>query len=108
MKHAKRKAPRLGFFASHWRRALDYQRERNIKKTLECIQIKKENDELWDVVCKQRLALDALQKGHEKDMAEMSESLRKTHVMLAAAEADRDRYRDALRRAFPGKEEKTA
>lgn len=74
------------------------------KKTQECIILKDENEKLWDIACKQRIALDALQRGHAKDMAEMSKALKATHEKLAQVEAERDRYREALRRAFPGKE----
>lgn len=101
MKHMKKRPPRFSPFAGYWRAALDRQRDRLIKKTLEVIELKRENEELWDIIYKQRIALEALRKGHAQDMAEMTESLRKTHEILSAAETDRDRYREALRRAFP-------
>ena len=101
MKHLKRKPPRFSLFAGYWRAALDRQRDKCIRKTMEVIELKRENEELWDIIYKQRIALDALQKGHAADMAEMSESLRRAHENLSAAEKDRDRCREALRRAFP-------
>lgn len=91
----------FNLFLSKKSRALRYEREAHYAKVKECIALKTENDELWDLSQKQRLALDALRQGHAQDMAEMSESLRRAHALLAEAEAERDRYKEALRRAFP-------
>lgn len=81
--------------------ALEYERDRRIEKTRECMLLKEENEKLWDISVKQRMALDALQKGHEKDMEEMTAALQKAHEKLSRVEAERDRYKNALRRAFP-------
>lgn len=85
-------------------RALNYERELRLDKIKECSFLKEENAKLFDLVVKQRMALETMKEGHAKDMAEMTESLRKAHAKLSAVEAERDRYRDALRRAFPKKE----
>ena len=107
MKHMK-SDPLRSLFTSARARALSYEREQRHRKVLECMTLKEENDKLWELAMKQRVALEALQKGHAQDMAEMTESLRVAHARLAAAESERDRYREALRRAFPGKEVQTA
>ena len=91
----------MSIFTSARHRAFQYEQEQRLRKIKECIALKDENEKLFDLTVKQRMALEALQKGHAKDMAEMTESLRLAHVQLAAVEAERDRYRDALRRAFP-------
>lgn len=101
MKHLKRRPPRFSLFGGYWRMALEAQRDRTAKKTIECIEVKQENEKLWEIVYKQRIAIEALREGHTKDMAELTASLSKAHQQLAAAEADRDRYRDALKRTFP-------
>ena len=101
MKHGRKKRNFLDLFVPHRVRALEYEHDRRLEKIRECMVLKDENEKLWDMAVKQRIALDALQKGHAQDMAEMTESLRKAHEKLAAAEAERDRYKDALRRAFP-------
>ena len=101
MKHGSKKKRFLDFFVPHRVRALEYEQDRRLEKIRECMVLKDENEKLWDMAVKQRIALEALQKGHAHDMAEMTESLRKAHEKLAAAEAERDRYKDALRRAFP-------
>lgn len=88
-------------FTSARHRAFQYEQEQRLRKIAECMALKEENEKLWDLTVKQRVALDALRKGHAQDMAEMTESLRRVHVQLAAAEAERDRYKEALRRAFP-------
>lgn len=91
----------MSIFTSARHRAFLYEQEMRLKKIKECMVLKDENEKLFDLTVKQRMALEALQKGHAKDMAEMTESLRRAHVQLAAVEAERDRYREALRRAFP-------
>ena len=96
----------FSFFARS--RALSYERDKRLEKVKECLTLKDENEKLWDMACKQRIALDAMQKGHAKDMAEMAKALKATHEKLAQVEAERDRYKEALRRAFPGKESKPA
>ena len=98
----------VDFFMPRRVRVLNDVLDAKYKKTQECIMLKDENEKLWDMVCKQRLALDAMQKGHAKDMAEMAKALKATHEKLAQVEAERDRYKEALRRAFPGKEVQTA
>lgn len=103
MKHMKRKPDIIDFFIPRRVKALNYERELRLDKIKECSFLAEENAQLFELTVKQRLALDALQKGHEKDMAEMTESLRKAHARIEAVEAERDRYRDALRRAFPAK-----
>lgn len=92
---------RIHLFTSARARALNYEREQRLAKVKECMTLKDENEKLWDMTVKQRAALEALQKGHAQDMAEMAESLRKVYGKLAAVEAERDRYKDALRRSFP-------
>lgn len=104
MKHMKKKRDLLDLFTPHRVRALNYEIERRVEKTRECMVLKDENEKLWEIAQKQRLALDAMQKGHAKDMAEMASALKATHEKLAQVEAERDRYKAALRRAFPGKE----
>ncbi len=91
----------FSLFTGHRRAALKYEREQRLDKIKECIALKNENDKLFELTVKQRVALDALREGHAKDMAEMTESLRRAHAQLAAAEAERDRYKAALRRVFP-------
>ena len=91
----------FNLFASKKSRALRYEREAHYAKVKECMVLKAENDELWELSQMQRLALDAIRQGHAQDMAEMTESLRRAHAQLAAADAERDRYKEALRRAFP-------
>ena len=104
MRHIGRKPDIIDFFIPRRVKALNYERELRLDKIKECSFLKEENAQLFELTVKQRLALNALQKGHEKDMAEMTESLRKARARLAEVEAERDRYRDALRRAFPKKE----
>ncbi len=93
--------PILPVFASGRNTALEYEREKRLIKTKECMVLKDENEKLFELTMKQRAALDALQEGHAKDMAEMTESLRRAYSRLAEVEAERDRYKAALRRAFP-------
>ena len=88
-------------FTSARHRAFRYEQTLRLKKIEECMALKDENDKLFELTVKQRMALEALQKGHAQDMAEMTESLRRAHAQLVAAEAERDRYKEALRRAFP-------
>ncbi|MGX8703146.1 MAG: hypothetical protein ACSW8H_01705 [bacterium] len=104
MRHIGRKPDIIDFFIPRRIKALDHERELRLDKARECEILRYENSELFELYTKQRIALDALQRGHAKDMAEMTESLRKAHTKLAEVEAERDRYRDALRRAFPKKE----
>lgn len=101
MKHMG-KAKAFCFFGRN--RALDYEREQRLGKIKECMELKDENEKLWDMAVKQRLALEALREGHAKDMAEMVNALKSAAEKLAQVEAERDRYKAALRRAFPGKE----
>ena len=101
MKHMKENKKRPGFFASARHVAVAYEREKRLAKVKECMELKDENEKLWDMAVKQRIALDALQRGHAQDMAEMTESLRVAHEKIAALEAEKNRYREALRRAFP-------
>lgn len=91
----------LSVFASGRNTALEYEREKRLGKIKECITLKEENEKLFELTVKQRIALDALREGHAKDMAEMTESLRRAYTRLAEVEAERDRYKAALRRAFP-------
>lgn len=107
MKHMEKKSHKFSLFESAKSRALEYERTQRIKKIKECMALKDENEKLWDMTVKQRMAISAIKEAHAKDMAEMTESLRKAHAQLAAAEAERDRYREALRRTFP-KEAQTA
>ncbi len=95
------KRPRLGYFASHTARALDYQRELYHNKILECIAVKRENQALRDTIVKQRIALEAFNAAHTEDVAEMNASIRNLCIRLSEVTAERDRYRDALRRVFP-------
>lgn len=101
MKHMEKKKSLLHLFVPRRVVALEYERDRRIEKTKECILLKEENQKLWEISVKQRLALDALQQGHEKDMEEMSSALKKAHEKIARVEAERERYKNALRRAFP-------
>ena len=101
MKHMKDKKKRLGLFRRARNVSSAYEREKRLAKVKECMELKDENEKLWDMAVKQRIALDALQRGHAADMAEMTEALRIAHEKLAAAEAEKNRYREALKRAFP-------
>lgn len=101
MKITTHKRPRLGYFASHTARALDYERELHHNKVMECITVKRENQALRDTIVKQRIALDALNSAHSEDMADAVAILRDLRVRLSEVTAERDRYRDALRRVFP-------
>ena len=101
MKHMEKKTSLMNLFIPRRVVALEYERDRRIEKIRECILLKEENEKLWEISVKQRLALDALQKGHEKDMEEMLNALKKAQEKIARTEAERDRYKNALRRAFP-------
>ena len=101
MKHRRRKSDIIEFLTPRRIRALNYERDLRVEKIRECIALKDENEKLWEVSVKQRIAIDALQEGHAKDMAEMTKALKKAHEKICALEAERDRYKDALRRAFP-------
>lgn len=92
---------RLGFFATHRARTLDYERELRYAKIKECLQLKDENDKLWDMAVKQRVALDTMQRGYTAEIDKLMAALTVAAEKVAAAEAERDRYREALRRAFP-------
>ena len=98
----------VDFFMPRRVRVMNDVLDAKYKKTQECIMLKDENEKLRDMACKQRIALDAMQTGHAKEMAEMAKALKATHAKLAQVEAERDRYKEALRRAFPGKEVQTA
>lgn len=91
-------------FGSKLRASLDHERDLRIKKIKECRVLKDENAELWDTVVKQRIALDALQSARMEDSAKMAREIQTVRAQLYAVEAERDRYREALRRAFPGRE----
>lgn len=101
MKHLRKKNILVDLFTPRRVIALEYERDRRVQKTRECILLKEENQKLWEISVKQRLALDALQQGHEKDMEEMASALKKAHEKIARVEAERERYKNALRRAFP-------
>lgn len=92
---------RLGFFASSRARALNYERELRYAKIKECLELKDENDKLWDMAVKQRVALDTMQKSYMAEIDKLLAALKSSTEKVAAAEAERDRYREALRRAFP-------
>ena len=91
-------------FGWQLRASLDRERDLRVKKIMECRVLRDENTELWDTVMKQRIALDALQSARMEDRAEMAREIQTIRAQLYAAEAERDRYREALRRAFPGGE----
>lgn len=91
-------------FGWQLRASLDRERDLRIKKIKECRVLSDENAELWDTVMKQRIALDALQSARMEDRAEMAREIQTIRAQLYAVEAERDRYREALRRAFPGGE----
>lgn len=105
MRHKK---PRLGWFASPIRRALDYERDLHVKKILECMDVKEENEKLWDLCQKQRIAIAAFRQEHAEEMEKMNTSLSEARAQLASVTAERDRYRNALRRLFPAQNQEAA
>lgn len=99
---------RDGIELSPLRGSISHERWERVEKIKECLELKRQNQELRETVVKQRIALDALSQAHKEDAQCMEEQLAALRYQVSVITAERDRYRAALRRLFPNQQQEAA
>ena len=93
---------RDGLDFSPLRGSINHERYERLEKIKECMALRQQNTELRETVVKQRIALDALSQAHKEDAKCMEEQLAALQHQVSVLSSERDRYRSALRRLYPG------
>lgn len=99
---------RDGIDLAPMRGSVSHERWERVEKIKECRTLREQNQELRETVVKQRIALDALSQAHREDAKCMEDQLAAMRHQVSTISAERDRYRAALCRLFPGQSQGAA